>query len=130
MHRHDSAVGVNVFTAPEKPIVGERPRPLGPQMAWDPATSTLVFGQNDAVLIDTLSTVAEAEAPADWVALHHRNLTTIYITHGHIDHFTGLSVLLQPFPETQTIATPKSVELMGNQAPAAVPPQESAPRSH
>jgi glyoxylase-like metal-dependent hydrolase (beta-lactamase superfamily II) len=112
-----NSLGVNVFTAPEKAIVGERPRPFGPPMAWDPITSTLIFGEHDAVLIDTLTTAAEAQALADWVALHHRNLTTIYITHGHIDHFTGLSVVMQRFPEARAIATPKSVELMHEQTP-------------
>ena len=49
------------------------------------------------MLVDALATVAEASAPADWVALHHRNLTTIYITHGHFDHYFGLAVLLARF---------------------------------
>jgi glyoxylase-like metal-dependent hydrolase (beta-lactamase superfamily II) len=102
----------NVFTAPEKAVVGERPRPFGPPLGWDPITSTLIFGERDAVLVDALTTVAEAEALADWVALHHRNLTTIYITHGHFDHFYGLSVLLERFPAARAIATPKSVDLM------------------
>jgi glyoxylase-like metal-dependent hydrolase (beta-lactamase superfamily II) len=110
-------LSVNVFTAPEKPVVGERPRPFGPPLAWDAMTSTLIFGEHDAVLVDALTTVAEAEALASWVALHHRNLATIYITHGHIDHFSGLSVLLQRFPEARPIATPESVELMRKQAP-------------
>jgi len=108
-------LNVNVFTAPEKAVVGERPRPFGPPMAWDPTTSTLIFGENDAVLVDTLTTVAEAEALASWVALHHRNLTTIYITHGHIDHFAGLSVLLKRFPDARAIATPQAVTLMQQQ---------------
>jgi len=110
-------LSVNVFTAPEKAVVGERPRPFGPPMAFDPMTSTLIFGEIDAVLVDTLTTVAEAEALANWVALHHRNLTTIYITHGHIDHYSGLSVLLQRFPQARAIATPKSVELMRGDFP-------------
>jgi glyoxylase-like metal-dependent hydrolase (beta-lactamase superfamily II) len=110
-------LNVNVFTAPEKPVVGERPRPFGPPLAWDAMTSTLIFGEHDAVLVDTLTTIAEAEALASWVALHHRNLTTVYITHGHIDHFAGLNVLLQRFPKARAIATPKSVELMHTQVP-------------
>ena len=52
------------------------------------------------------------------VALHHRNPTAIYITHGHFDHFAGLSVRLQRFPEARAIATPKSVELMRKQSQA------------
>src|SRR4029077_15785886 len=107
-----TTLGVNVFTAPGKSVVGERPRPFGEPLGWDPITSTLIYGEYDAVLVDTLATVAEAEALANWVALHHRNLTTIYITHGHFDHFAGLSVMLQRFPEAQAIATPNSVELM------------------
>jgi glyoxylase-like metal-dependent hydrolase (beta-lactamase superfamily II) len=110
------ALNINVFTAPEKPMVAERVRPFGPPPAFDPSTSTLIFGENDAVLVDTLMTVAEAEALANWVALHHRKLTTIYITHGHFDHFAGLSVLLQRFPDARAIATPKSVELMRKQS--------------
>jgi glyoxylase-like metal-dependent hydrolase (beta-lactamase superfamily II) len=108
-------LGVNVFTAPGKAVVGERPRPFGEPLGWDPITSTLIYGEYDAVLVDTLTTVAEAEALADWVALHHRNLTTIYVTHGHFDHFYGLSVLLSRFPGARAIATPKSVEVMHQQ---------------
>ena len=107
-----SPLGVNVFTAPEKAVVGERPRPFGPPLAWDPTTSTLIFGERDAVLVDALTTVAEASALADWVALHHRNLTTIYVTHGHFDHYFGLAVLLARFPKARAIATPRSVQLM------------------
>jgi hypothetical protein len=60
------ALNINVFTAPEKAMVGERVRPFGPLPAFDPSTSTLIVGANDAVLIDTLTTVAEAEALANW----------------------------------------------------------------
>jgi glyoxylase-like metal-dependent hydrolase (beta-lactamase superfamily II) len=105
-------LGVNVFTAPRKAMVGERPRPFGEALGFDPMTSTLIFGEHDAVLVDALTTVAEAEALADWVALHHRNLRIIYITHGHADHFYGLSVLLARFPNARAIATPESVEEM------------------
>ena len=60
------ALNINVFTAPEKAMVGEMGRPFGPLPAFDPSTSTLIVGANDAVLIDTLTTVAEAEALATW----------------------------------------------------------------
>ena len=71
------------------------------------------------MLVDTLATVAEAEALADWGALHHRNRTTDYVTHGNLDHFFGLSVLLDRFPGTRAIATPKSVMLMHEQLQTA-----------
>jgi glyoxylase-like metal-dependent hydrolase (beta-lactamase superfamily II) len=105
-------LGVNVFTAPVKAMVGERPRPFGEALGFDPITSTLIFGEYDAVLVDAMGTVAEAEALADWVALHNRNLETIYITHAHFDHFYGLSILLDRFPAARAIATPKAVSAM------------------
>src|ERR1700722_4785199 len=85
-----NTLGVNVFTAPGKTMVGEGPKPFGEPVGFDPITSTLIFGEYDAVLVDAMLTVAEAEALADWVTLHNRNLETIYITHPHFDHFYGL----------------------------------------
>ena len=64
-----NTLGVNVFTAPGKVMVGERPKPFGEALGFDPITSTLIFGEYDAVLVDAMTTVAEAEALAAWVAL-------------------------------------------------------------
>jgi glyoxylase-like metal-dependent hydrolase (beta-lactamase superfamily II) len=108
----ETTLGVNVFTAPGKAMVGERPRPFGEALGFDPITSTLIFGEHDAVLVDAMMTVAEAEALADWVALHNRNLETIYITHAHFDHFYGLGILLDRFPGARAIATPKALKAM------------------
>ena len=93
-------------------MVGERPKPFGEALGFDPITSTLIYGEYDAVLVDAMGTVAEAEALADWVDLHNRNLETIYITHAHFDHFYGLSILLDRFPGARAIATPKTVSAM------------------
>src|SRR5580704_8611242 len=105
-------LSVNVFTAPGKTMVGERPKPFGEALGFDPITSTLIFGEYDAVLVDAMGTVAEAKALAAWVALHNRNLETIYITHAHFDHFYGLSILLDRFPRARAIATPEAVKAM------------------
>jgi Metallo-beta-lactamase superfamily len=105
-----NTLSVNVFTAPGKAMVGERPKPFGEAFGFDPITSTLIFGEHDAVLVDAMTTVAEAEALAHWVALHNRNLETIYITHAHFDHFYGLSILLDRFPGARAIATPQTVK--------------------
>jgi len=91
-------LSLNVFTAPGKAMVGERPKPFGEALGFDPMTSTLIFGEYDAVLVDAMTTVAEAEALANWIALHNRNLETIYITHAHFDHLYGLGILLDRFP--------------------------------
>jgi hypothetical protein len=60
-----NTLGVNILTALGKAIVGERPRPFGEPLGVDPATSTLIFDKHDAVLVDAMSTMAEAEALAD-----------------------------------------------------------------
>src|SRR6202020_2182074 len=107
-----TTLSVNVFTAPGKPMAGERTKPFGEAFGVDPMTSALIFGEYDAVLVDAMTTVAEAEALADWVALHNRNLETIYITHAHFDHFYGLSILLDRFPGARAMPTPKTVNAM------------------
>ena len=63
-----NTLGVNVFTAPGKTMVGERPKPFGEPLGFDPITSTLIFGEHDAVLVDAMGTEAEAEALTDSVA--------------------------------------------------------------
>jgi glyoxylase-like metal-dependent hydrolase (beta-lactamase superfamily II) len=107
-----NTLSVNVFTAPGKTMVGERPRPFGEPLGFDPITSTLIFGEHDAVLVDAMMTIAEADALADWVALHNRNLETIYITHAHFDHFYGLGILLERFPSARAITTPATLNAM------------------
>jgi glyoxylase-like metal-dependent hydrolase (beta-lactamase superfamily II) len=109
-----SSLSYHVFVAPSKPFIAPPPR-VGDPPAWDPVTSTLIFGARDAVLVDALETVSEATALADWIALHQRRLTTIYITHGHADHFLGLSVLLDRFPNARAVATAATVEQMRRQ---------------
>ncbi|MFG2041213.1 MBL fold metallo-hydrolase [Dactylosporangium sp. NPDC048998] len=106
-----SALSYDVFVAPEKPFVAPAPA-VGDAPAWDPTTSTLIFGARDAVLVDPLMTVREATALADWVALHDRRLTTVYITHGHGDHYLGLPVVLDRFPDARAVAAPGTVRQM------------------
>ncbi|MGB6532478.1 MAG: MBL fold metallo-hydrolase [Candidatus Nitrosopolaris sp.] len=45
-----------------------------------------------------------------------KNLTTIYVTHGHGDHFFGIGALLDRFPNARAVATPGVVKLMRQQA--------------
>ena len=41
--------GANVFRAPGKAMVGERPRPFGEALGFDPITSTLIFGEHGRI---------------------------------------------------------------------------------
>src|SRR5258707_830885 len=69
-------------------------------------------GERDAVLVDALPTVGQARDLADWVAAHDMNLTAVYITHGHGDHWFGLSVILDRFPTARAFALPSVIEQM------------------
>jgi glyoxylase-like metal-dependent hydrolase (beta-lactamase superfamily II) len=85
------------------------------QRTWAPISATLISGKRDAVLVDALLTTDQALALASWVAASNRSLTTIYITHGHGDHFFGLSLLLDRFPNAQALATPAVIAHMRQQ---------------
>ena len=86
------------------------------QWTWVPTSAALIFGQRDAVLVDAFLTIEQAAALVEWVEVSGKNLTTIYITHGHGDHFFGLGALLNRFPKARAVATPYVVEAMRRQA--------------
>jgi hypothetical protein len=48
----------------------------------------------------------------DWVIARRKNLTAIYVTHGHGDHFFGLESVLERFPSAKAVATPEIVKAM------------------
>jgi glyoxylase-like metal-dependent hydrolase (beta-lactamase superfamily II) len=81
-------------------------------VAWIANSSTLISGKRDAVLVDTFLTAEQSRTLADWVAKSGKSLTTIYITHGHPDHFLGLALLLERFPDAKAVASPDVVRAM------------------
>lgn len=101
-----SKVSLNVYVAPMRPMIGTTPQGPGDEPIWSPMSSTLLSGERDAILIDTLVTFGQVDALADWVKGFNKRLTTILITHGHFDHWIGLQRLLQHFPEARTMARP------------------------
>ncbi len=91
------------------------------QRLWSPISATLISGKRDAVLVDAFITVEQAGALVEWVEAHGKNLTTIYVTHGHGDHFFGIGALLERFPKARAVATPAVVKFMQQQAsPASI----------
>jgi glyoxylase-like metal-dependent hydrolase (beta-lactamase superfamily II) len=82
------------------------------ELMWVANSATLIYGKGDAVLVDTFLTIEQSQTLLDWVVASGKNLTAIYVTHGHGDHFFGLSSLLEHFPRARTLATPKIVKAM------------------
>jgi glyoxylase-like metal-dependent hydrolase (beta-lactamase superfamily II) len=74
-------------------------------LAWVTNTVTLIYGERDAVLVDTFLSERQSKELVDWVVASGKNLATIYVTHAHGDHFFGLKLLLDRFPHATAIAT-------------------------
>ena len=71
--------------------------PNGEPKLFSPQASTLIYGREDAVLTDPPMTTDQATVLGDWVAAEGRNLTHIFITHGHGDHWFGAGPLAERF---------------------------------
>ena len=84
-------------------------------LAWVTNTVTLIYGERDAVLVDTFLSVQHSKELTDWVAECGKNLSAIYITHAHGDHFFGLKLLLDRFPNARAFATASGVAGMQKQ---------------
>src|SRR5712664_1034580 len=106
----------DVFVTPGIPTVTSDLPSGTTQQMWSPISSTLIYGKRDAVLVDAFITVEQEDALVDWVATSGKNLTTIYATHGHGDHFFGIGALLDRFPNAKAVATPGVVKRMRQQA--------------
>ncbi|WP_405467821.1 MBL fold metallo-hydrolase [Streptomyces canus] len=111
-----SQLTYEVFVAPGIPTtVTDLPPDLDRRM-WSPISSTLIQGERDAVLVDPLMTVAQADALSEWVAARGKRLTAVYITHAHGDHWFGLAKILRDFPKARALALPHVVERMQAQS--------------
>ena len=106
----------DVVMTPGIPIVTSDVPPGVKEVYFQAMASTLIHGMRDAVLVDAFMTIKQANELADWVAKSGKNLTTIYITHGHGDHWFGIGTLLERFPKARAVATPDVVKVMRQHA--------------
>ncbi|MFJ2578336.1 MBL fold metallo-hydrolase [Kitasatospora aureofaciens] len=105
---------------------GDRPaRPLevdvftGPESAFF-ATSTLILGEQTAILVDAQLTRSAGRELAEWVAGKGRRLLAIVVTHHHPDHYFGAEEVLKLFPEARLLAAPAVVDGIRRTAAAKV----------
>jgi glyoxylase-like metal-dependent hydrolase (beta-lactamase superfamily II) len=105
----------DVFVTTRQGLTRDLP-PGKEQWMWVPTSATLIYGKRDAVLVDAMLTIEQAHALVEWVAASGKNLTAIYITHGHGDHFFGIGALQNRFPNARAVAMPDAVKVMRQQA--------------
>jgi glyoxylase-like metal-dependent hydrolase (beta-lactamase superfamily II) len=71
--------------------------------------STLVTGDKDAILIDAQFDRADAHRLVAQILEAKKNLTTVFVTHSHPDHYFGLEVIHAAFPKAKLVALPATV---------------------
>lgn len=71
--------------------------------------STLVYGEKDAILIDPQFLLSEAHRVAAIILESGRELKAVYVTHPHPDHYFGIAVIQQAFPDARFVALPEVV---------------------
>jgi glyoxylase-like metal-dependent hydrolase (beta-lactamase superfamily II) len=84
-------------------------------LSWVANSATLIFGEREAVLVDTFLTIDQNVELADAVAATGKHLTAIYITHGHGDHCFGINTLRLRFPGVRAVATAAVVDRIAGQ---------------
>ncbi|HEY6345509.1 MAG TPA: MBL fold metallo-hydrolase [Bryobacteraceae bacterium] len=109
-----------VFVSAQIPVVTSDLPPGLAERRWSPISSTLISGERDAVLVDTFITLEQNRALVEWIAAGGKNLTTIYATHGHGDHFFGVNTIRQPFPNARFVAARDVITIMRQQASSPV----------
>ena len=81
----ETTLTYQVYVAPIIAMAGKDIPPGQSRSTWSPISATLISGRHDAILVDPLMTVEQGMAVADWVSTTGKNLTTVYVTHGHSD---------------------------------------------
>ncbi|KAH7009951.1 beta-lactamase-like protein [Ilyonectria destructans] len=104
----------DVYVSSRLPIAIQR---NGEQSLFSPISCTLIHGPTEAVLVDTPISITQTEDLVGWIkeTIGDKTLKYIYITHGHGDHFFGITVLKKHWPDVRAIATPGTVAHMKQQ---------------
>lgn len=104
-----------VHVAPSLPTTVTDLPPDLDRRVWSPISATLITGERDAVLVDAVMTSGQAAELADWIVAAGKNLTTVYVTHGHGDHWFGLGMILERFPDAKAVAIPSVARNIASQ---------------
>lgn len=81
------------------------------------ANMTLITGEKEAILVDVPFARSDAYRVVAEILDSGKKLTTIFVTHDHPDHFFGLDVLSDAFPDAKIVALPIVVKDMTRSVP-------------
>jgi glyoxylase-like metal-dependent hydrolase (beta-lactamase superfamily II) len=109
-----STLTYDVFVNDPPPQDGMLPN--GEPKLFSPMASTLICGTEDAVLTDPGMTIDQAHALGDWVASKGRNVTEIFVTHGHGDHWFAAGLLAERFGARVIASAGTIAQMEGNAA--------------
>ena len=102
-------LSIDVYVAPMRPYSFPGTLGEGEVATWAPSSSTLISGPTEGILIDALLTFENADQIAAWAKSFGRQITGVYITHGHSDHWLALARLLEHLPGARGYAAPEVV---------------------
>ncbi|WP_080778128.1 MBL fold metallo-hydrolase [Chryseobacterium phocaeense] len=77
-----------------------------------PITSTIIYGDKDAMLIDAQFQKQYAEQLVKEIKATGKNLQTVFISHSDPDFYFGLDVIRKAFPDVKIISTAQTVYLI------------------
>ena len=97
------------------PRAGEQRLPSGESIVSSPLSVVLIAGEETAVLVDAPYTYGQVERVRNWIADSGKRLESVYITHGHGDHWLGVDELISSFPGVTVYATPGTLRMMASQ---------------
>ena len=104
-----SGLQYKVFTVSRPGLTRDPNMPATPdELKWVANSATLIYGEHDAVLVDCFLTIDQSKQLIDFINASGKNLTYIYITHPHGDHFFGLKLMLEHFPDAKAITAGSS----------------------
>jgi len=117
-----TSLSIDIFNSGYKPIPASPGWDNSTPATWPATTSTLIYGEHDAILVDALLTTNEGERLAAWMHTTGKRPQAIFVTHGHADHFFGAGPVLDAFPDAELIACDQQVveEARGQTSPRAM----------
>ncbi len=94
-----SPLRLRVLTSPTRSIYGG-------SHTFSPTTYSVVYGNTEALLVDAPIVAEDVDAVIGQLRAIDRDLTHIFVTHGHADHYLGAERIVEQFPGCRVVTTP------------------------